>query len=455
MTDRELIAGMIDTAREAQKEYEKFSQEQVDAIVRAAGKAIFDHSEELAKMDYEETGMGTYESKVAMQSNRAKAFWFHMRGKKSRGILRRIEEEGIIEIAKPMGVIGSITPVTSAVIAPMHNIMAALKCGNAVIVGPHPRSKKTSARVVELMQNAIEKLGAPKDLIQIVKEPTIQLSTLIMELCDVCISTGGPGVVKAAYTSGKPAYGVGAGNVQCLVDRGVDMKAVVPKIIAARMHNQGIPCSCEQFAHIPEEQFDEYMEEFKAAGCYYIDDEELTDKVRGTLFPDGEINKEIVGRPPYEIAKAFGMEIPEETKIIVVKVSAYGHDEILAKEKLFPVLAVRAYKTWEEAVDVAEANLTVMGKGHSTTFHSNDNAHIEYAAEKISVSRFAINQSSTAVVGGTMRNGLAPTGTLGCGSWGNNSISENLDYKHLYNISRVVFEPENNEDPTDEEVWGE
>lgn len=455
MTDREMIMEMVEKARAAQKEFETFSQEKVDAIVRAAGKVIFDHSEELARMDFEETGMGTYESKVSMQSNRAKAFWFHMKGKKSRGVLRRIPEEGLIEIAKPMGVIGSITPVTSAVISPMHNTMASLKCGNAVIVGPHPRAKATSGRVVQLMQGAIEELGAPRHLIQVIEEPSIQLSKLLMELCDVCISTGGPGVVKAAYTSGKPAYGVGAGNVQCLVDRGMDTKEVVPKIIAARMHNQGIPCSCEQFAHIPEELFDDYINEFKQAGCCYIDDEVLTDKVRNTLFPDGELNKELVGRPPFEIAKAFGVKLPEDTKIIVVKVTKYGDNEILAKEKLFPVLAVRSYQTWEEAVGVAEANLTVMGKGHSTTFHSNDKDKIEYAAEKISVSRFAINQSSTAVVGGTMRNGLAPTGTLGCGSWGNNSISENLDYKHLYNISRVVFEPKNNVDPTDEEVWGE
>lgn len=455
MDDREMIIEMIEKARTAQKEFESFSQEQVDAVVRAAGKVIFDHSKELARMDFEETGMGMYESKQAMQSSRAKAFWFHMKGKKSRGVLRHLKEEGLIEIAKPMGVIGSVTPVTSAVISPMHNAMASLKCGNAVIVGPHPRAKKTSGRVVWLMQNAIEKLGAPKNLIQVIEEPTIQRSTLLMELCDVCISTGGPGVVRAAYRSGKPAYGVGAGNVQCLVDRGMDRKDVVPKIIAARMHNQGIPCSCEQFAHIPEELFEDYINEFKDSGCYYIDDEEQADRVRNTLFPEGEINKELVGRPPCEIARAFGREIPSDTKIIVVKVTKYGNEEILAKEKLFPVLAVRAYKTWEEAVEVAEANLTVMGKGHSTTFHSNNQANIEYAAERISVSRFAINQSSTAVVGGTMRNGLAPTGTLGCGSWGNNSISENLDYKHLYNISRVVFEPENNVEPTDEEVWGE
>lgn len=455
MTDREMIAEMIAKARTAQKEFETFSQEKVDEIVRAAGKVIFDHSDELALMDYEETGMGTYETKAAMQSNRAKAFWYHMKGKKSRGVLRYAEDEGLIEIAKPMGVIGSITPVTSAVISPMHNTMAALKCGNAIIIGPHPRAKATSGRVAELMQRAAEEHGAPRNLIQIVAEPTIQRSTLIMELCDVCISTGGPGVVKAAYSSGKPAYGVGAGNVQCLVDRGMDLKDVVPKIIAARVHNQGIPCSCEQFAHLPAELFDDYIKEFQAEGCYYIDDEELTDKVRNTLFPDGEINKDLVGRPPAEIAEAFGTELPEDTRMIVVKVSKYGREEILAKEKLFPVLAVRAYQTWEEAVDAAEANLTVMGKGHSTTFHSNDQSKIEYAAERISVSRFAVNQPSTAVVGGTMRNGLAPTGTLGCGSWGNNSISENLDYKHLYNISRVVFEPKNNIDPTDEEVWGE
>lgn len=455
MTDKEMVINLIEKARVAQKEFETFSQEEVDAVVRAAGKVIFDHSEELARMDFEETGMGTIESKQAMQSNRAKAFWFHMKGKKSRGVLEKIPEEGLIEIAKPMGVIGSITPVTSAVIAPMHNVMAALKCGNAVIVGPHPRSKKTSGYVVHLMQTAIEELGAPRNLIQVIEEPTIQRSTLLMSLCDVCISTGGPGVVKAAYTSGKPAYGVGAGNVQCLVDRGMDVAEVVPKIIAARMHNQGIPCSCEQFAHVPEEQFEEYVKLFREFDCYYIEEANMVEKVRDTLFPGGEINKDLVGRPPYEIAQAFGENISETTKAIVVKVTKYGDEEILAKEKLFPVLAIRPYQTWEEAVNVAENNLNVMGKGHSTTIHSKEDGHIQYAAEKISVSRFAINQSSTAVVGGTMRNGLAPTGTLGCGSWGNNSISENLDYKHLYNVSRVVFEPEDNVDPTDEEVWGE
>lgn len=455
MSDKELVMYLIENARAAQREFEKFSQKEVDKIVRAIGKVIFDHSDELARLDFEETGMGTYEAKHVMQSNRAKAFWFHMKGKKSRGILRKLPEEGLIEIAKPKGVIASITPVTSAVIAPMHNAMAALKCGNAVIVGPHPRAKKTSGYAVHLMQNAIEQLGAPRNLVQVIEEPTIQLSKMLMSLCDVCISTGGPGVVQAAYTSGKPAYGVGAGNVQCLVDRGVDINDVVPKIIAARMHNQGIPCSCEQFAHIPAEQFLEYIKLFKDLNCYYIDEEAVVDKIRDILFPEGEINKELVGRPPYEIAKAFGVDIPVSTKIIVVKVSKYGNEEILAKEKLFPVLAIRAYQTWEEAVNAAEANLTVMGKGHSATIHSLNNEHIEYATGHISVSRFAINQSSTAVVGGTMRNGLAPTGTLGCGSWGNNSISENLDYVHLYNISRVVFEPENNEDPTDEEVWGE
>lgn len=453
MTAQEQVTGMIEKARAAQKKYEAFNQEQVDAIVRATAKAINDHAEELAHLDFEETAMGNFEHKLMKTSGRPKVFWYHLKNKKSRGILRYLDDVGIVEVAKPLGIIGSITPVTSPVLTPLHNTMIALKGGNAVIICPHPRAKKIGGRVVDLMSEAIRPLGAPENLIQIISEPTMELSTLVMQTTDVCISTGGGGLVKVAYSSGKPAFGVGAGNVQCLVDRGMDTEDVVEKVIQSRMFDNGIPCGAEQFIHCPREKFDEFADAFGKLDAYYIGEADKVDRIRQTAFPGGAMNKDMVGKLPFEIAKAAGIDIPESTRVLALKVEKYGKDEPLAKEKLFPVIALRAYDTWEEAVDCAETNLDMEGKGHSTMIHSNDKDHVEYAALKLSVSRFGVNQSSSKCVGGTLTNGLAPTGTLGCGSWGNNSISENLDYHHMMNVSRIVYEIPDAVVPTDEEIW--
>lgn len=455
MTVHETVMEMIEKGRIAQKIFEAFTQEQVDACVRACAKAINDNYVELANLDNEETKMGNLSDKLVKTGQRPKALWWHMKNAKSRGIINRIEEKGLIEIAKPIGVIGCISPVTSPVVTPLHNTMCALKCGNAIIISPHPSAKRTGKRTVELMTAAIKALGAPDNLIQIVEEPTVEFSKEIMENCDVSISTGGPGLVKTAYSSGKPAYGVGAGNCQCLIDRGMDIDFVADKVVHSKMVENGIPCGGEQYAHCPKEEFDDIVEAFKRNGAYYIDDPKQVDSIRNTIFPGGELNKELVGKLPHVIAKAAGIEIPEETRLLAVKVEKYGYDEDLAKEKLFPVIAMRPYETWEEAVKIAEANLDVMGKGHSTMIHSNSQEHIEYAALNISVCRFGINQSSSKCVGGTLTNGLAPTGTVGCGSWGNNSISENLDYKHLMNVSRIVYELDPSVAPTDEEIWAE
>jgi len=453
MTDQEFVSSMVEKARAAQRVFETFSQEQCDAMARAAALIIYEHAEELARMDIEESQMGNLEDKIVKNASAAEKFWWHMKNKKSRGVLRRLDEIGIVEVAKPMGVIGTITPVTSAVVSPLHGIMCCLKDGNALIIAPHPRAKKTGKRTVELVNEAIRPLGAPENLIQVVEEPTIDISKLVMSTVDVCISTGGLGLVKTAYQSGKPAYGVGQGNVQCLVDRGQELDEVAEMVIQAREFENGLPCSCEQFIHVPEEELKDFTEKLIAHNAYYITDPVEVGKIRKISFPDGTLNKDIVGKKPYEIAKAAGVTIPDDTRALYVLVEKYGKDELLAKEKLFPVAAVRAYKTWEEAVDAAEENLCMEGAGHSTAIHSNDKERIEYAAEHISVSRFAINAPATKCVGGTLTNGMAPTGTLGCGSWGNNSISDNLDYKHLYNVARIIYEPENAVMPTHEEIW--
>ena len=360
-----------------------------------------------------------------------------------------------MKVAKPIGVIGVISPTTNPTMTPMHNAMIALKGGNAIIVGPHPRAKKTGVETVNLMREALKKVGAPEDLIQIVPEPTVEISGLLMSECDACISTGGPGMVKAAYSSGKPAFGVGAGNVQSLVDRDADIKEAAKKIVASRIYDNGVLCTCEQCVHIPAEKFDEMVEEIKKLGAFYVSEPADVDALRKGMFPTGSINKDVVGAKPSFIAGVAGLECPEDAKLILVKIEKYGKDEFLAKEKLCPVLAIRAYDTWEEAVDVAVANLKNEGAGHSTVIHSNNKEHIEYAADLLPVSRVGVNMIGSSGLGGALNNGLNPTATLGCGTWGNNSISENLWWHNLVNIARIAYVNPDKKIPTDEEIWAD
>ena len=456
MTAAEYLQELVANARAAQKEFEKLPQEQVDAAARAVGKAIYDHAEELARMAVEETGMGRIDSKIAKCKNKSKSTWWRMKGQKSRGIIERDEVNGILKVAKPIGVVGCVTASTNPVINPMHNSMCALKCGNAVIICPHPRAKGVGVRAVELMNEALDKLGMPKNLIQIIPEPTMDLSAGLMKAVDLCICTGGPGLVKVAYSSGKPALGVGQGNVQVLVDRDVDYNDVAKMVITGRTFDNGVLCTCEQNIICPKDKADEMIAALKANGAYYIDNQEDADKVRNSAFPDAVFNKEWTGTSVQQMAELAGLEgIPEDTKVIVSCTKGYGRDEVLAKEKLFPMLALFTYDTWEECMEIARANLAVEGMGHSVVIHSNTTEHIEAVPTVVNVSRYAVNQVGGTALGGAMDNGLNPTTTLGCGTWGNNAISENLWYTHLMNVSRISYKVPDMYVPSDEEIWAD
>ena len=446
------VEELIAKARKAQREFAQYSQERVDACVRAIGKAVYDNAEPLARLAVDETRMGRYEDKIQKNKGKPTATWYRLKGKKSRGIIRYIEEEGLVEIASPMGVVGAITPTTNPNMTHVHNAMVALKAGNAIILSSHPRGKKSGVETVRVMREALRELGAPEDLVQVVPEPTVEISGLIMKLTDVCISTGGPGMVKAAYSSGKPAYGVGPGNVQCLIDRDVDLADAVPKIIRGRTYDNGVLCSCEQAIHYPREKYDEIVDAFVSRGAYHVKGDEV-DLLRKACFPDGVLNKDFVGASPNFIAESSGFTVPDDTVLLLVDVEKYGEEELLSREKLFPVLSAFPYDTWAEAVDAAVINLVCEGQGHSCTIHSNTKDNVEYAAVRLPVSRVSVNQTGSNSLGGTLTNGLKPTATLGCGSWGNNSISENLWFNHLMNISRIAY-PLDVEVPTDEEIWG-
>jgi succinate-semialdehyde dehydrogenase len=261
------------------------------------------------------------------------------------------------------------------------------------------------------------------------------------------------GMVKAAYSSGKPALGVGAGNVQCIIDDDADIETAAPQIIAGRIFDNGIICSGEQSIIMPESRYDEMMKAFEKNGAFVIIKPEEKEAMRNAMFAEGAMSRHAVGQSVQAIAKLAKLDIPEDTKVIIVEADGSGEKDILAKEKMCPVLAAFKYKTFEEGVEIARANLEEEGKGHSVAIHSNNQKHIEYAGQELCVSRFVINQTCATSAGGSFFNGLAPTNTLGCGSWGNNSISENLNYTHLINVSRIAYYMKDNPVPTDTELW--
>lgn len=453
MDTKEYLDSLVAAARTAQKQFEKYDQETVDRAVKALGKTIYDNAVELAHMAVDETGMGNYESKISKCRNKSKSVWWRMKGQKSRGIIERDEKTGIVKVAKPIGVIGCVAPTTNPVITLMHNSMCSLKCGNAIIICPHPRAKKVGVHTVELMNAALDTLGMPKGLIQIIPEPTMELSAGLMSAVDLCVCTGGPGMVKAAYSSGKPAYGVGQGNVQVLVDRDADLKQVAKMVIDGRTFDNGVLCTCEQNIICPKEKKNEMVAALKENGAYVIDNSEDAEKLRVCTFPNGILNKQVVGESPFAIGQMAGLPVPKDARVIACQTKGYAYEDVLSKEKLFPVLALFFYDTWEDCMEIARANLAMEGMGHSVVIHSNTKAHVERVPEVVNVSRYAVNQVGGTGLGGAMDNGLNPTTTLGCGTWGNNVISENLWYYHLMNVSRISYRVSDMYIPTDEEIW--
>ena len=453
--DAELfVKELVSRARAAQQEFEKCTQEQVDEACRAIAKAICDNAEPLARMAVDETRMGVYEDKVKKNQGKARVIWNDMKGGKSVGIIGREPEKGLVLVAKPMGVVGAVTPTTNPIVTPMCNAMFALKGRNAIVICPHPRSKKCSGEAVRLMKAALPAF-VPQDIIQIIEDPTVELSGQVMKQCDVCISTGGMGMVRAAYASGKPAFGVGAGNVQCMIDEDADLEKAIPMIIEGRRFDNGIICSGEQTAIMPKSIYPKAIEIFKKNGALYIDKPEDVQKLRETVFPGGVIDKNIVGQSAKVVAEKCGFAHGDDLKVILVKADAYGKADLLSKEKMCPVIATYDnLADWDECIAAANANLNVEGKGHSVCIHSHTTGHIEAAAQVLPVSRFLINQICSTNNGGSFFNSLSATTTLGCGSWGNNSISENLSWRHLFNVSRIAYVRPDATAPTDAEIWG-
>ena len=453
-TTKTQVQTLVAKARAAQAIYESFSQEQVDAIVKAIGKYVYDNAEMLARMAVDESGIGVYEHKVLKNQGKARVIWNNLKDKKSRGIIKELPESNMLLVAKSMGVVGAVTPVTNPIVTPMCNAMFALKAGNAVIFAPHSKAEGCAQHLTEAFMREVKALGGPDHLIQMISNGSVETTRELMKDVDVVVATGGGAMVKSAYSSGKPSFGVGAGNVPVIIDRGIDLGAAVDKIITGASFDNGIICSHEQFVLAPQEAFDETVALFTASGkVWYTDEEAQIQALRDVVFPGGHLNKDVVGISAREVGAMAGIDVPASARLIMLPAKGAGEDDILAREKLCPVVAILPYESFEDAVQKAKANLLVEGAGHSAALHSHDDAHIRYAGLELPISRLVVNQPSSLTAGGSLTNGFAPTTTLGCGSWGGNSISENLDFKHLMNVSRIGQIIEGKVVPTDEEIW--
>lgn len=439
LTAREYVNELVKRAKVAQKEFERTAVDQltIDKVVRAIGKTIYDNREELAKDAHEETKYGTIPMKVSKIIATTTSQWNIMRGKKSVGYIKNLRDEpGVRVMAKPMGVVGCVMPSTNPIITIAANGMMSIKCRNACIIAPHPSAKNVSLKTVNMVRKEIEALGAPADLIQVIdpEHCSIAATDELLAQCDVNIATGGPGMVKAVYSCGRPGFGVGQGNCQEIIcDDYEDLDRLAMLAINNRSYDNGVPCTSEQTMHVPASKEAEYLAAMQKNGAYLVDDPAKVDELRKVVFPDGEhINRDVVGRSPQVVGKMIGLDVPENCKTLLCKYSGCAKDDVLSKEILFPFVRYVTYTDFKATVAAAVANLEMEGAGHNSCIWTNDAEKVEYAANLLPVSRFQVNQTPFGI-----NNGMPTTSTLGCGTWGNNSISENLAWYHLMNTTRV------------------
>ena len=452
MADKNFIVDNIDNLsirmkelREAQREFATYSQEQVDKIfyevAMAANKARF----ELAKMAVEETGMGVLEDKVIKNHYAAEYIYNAYKDTKTCGVIEEDDIFGIKKIAEPIGVIAAVIPTTNPTSTAIFKILLALKTRNAIIISPHPRAKNCTNYTAKFLLETAVKAGAPKNIIGWIDVPSLELTNEVMHEADIILATGGPGMVKSAYSSGKPAIGVGAGNTPVIIDETADIKMAVNSIIHSKTFDNGMICASEQSVTVMESIYNEVKKEFAFRGCYFLKKDEL-DKVRKTIIIGGSLNAKIVGQPAYKIAEMAGVNVPENTKILIGEVESVDISEEFAHEKLSPVLAMYKAKTFNEAVAKAERLVADGGYGHTSGIYIdvNEKEKLNIHQNAMKTCRILVNTpASHGGLGDLYNFKLTPSLTLGCGSWGGNSVSENVGVKHLINIKTVAQRREN------------
>ncbi len=431
--------------RKAQREFAKFTQEQVDRIFFEAAMAANKARIPLAKMAVEETGMGVMEDKVIKNHYASEYIYHAYRNTKTVGVLEEDPAFGIKKIAEPIGLVAAVIPTTNPTSTAIFKALLCLKTRNAILISPHPRAKKCTAEAARIVYEAAVKAGAPEGIIGCIEFPSLELTGELMHEADIILATGGPGMVHAAYSSGKPALGVGAGNTPVIIDETADIKLAVNSIIHSKTFDNGMICASEQSVTVLDSVYDEVRAEFARRGCYFLKGDEL-DKVRHTILINGALNAKIVGQSAHTIAALAGVDVPEETKILIGEVESVELSEEFAHEKLSPVLAMYHAKDFDEALDKAEKLVCDGGHGHTASLyiHPAQKEKIMKHAERMEACRIVINTpSSFGGIGDLYNFKMAPSLTLGCGTWGGNSVSENVGVKHLLNIKTVAERREN------------
>ena len=442
----ETLTKTLERVKNAQKEFSKYSQEQVDKIFQAAAIAANEARITLAKMAVEETGMGIVEDKVIKNHYAAEYIYNKYKNEKTCGVIYQDDSYGIKKIAEPVGIVAAVIPTTNPTSTAIFKTLIALKTRNGIIISPHPRAKKSTIEAAKTVLEAAVKAGAPEDIIAWIDVPSLELTNMLMQSADIILATGGPGMVKSAYSSGKPALGVGAGNTPAVIDESANVILAVNSIIHSKTFDNGMICASEQSVIVSDKIYDKVKDEFVKRGCYILNPEE-TEKVRKTIIINGALNAKIVGQKAHTIAELAGVSVPENTKILIGEVENVDLSEEFAHEKLSPVLAMYKSSSFDDALEKAYRLIEDGGLGHTSSLYVNtvtEKEKIEKFYSKMKTCRVLVNTpSSQGGIGDLYNFKLTPSLTLGCGTWGGNSVSENVGIKHLLNIKTVAERREN------------
>lgn len=442
----ETLAKTLEKVKNAQKKFSKYSQEQVDKIFQAAAIAANEARIPLAKMAVEETGMGIVEDKVIKNHYAAEYIYNKYKNEKTCGVIYQDDSYGIKKIAEPVGIVAAVIPTTNPTSTAIFKTLIALKTRNGIIISPHPRAKKSTIEAAKTVLEAAVKAGAPEGIIAWIDVPSLELTNMLMQSADIILATGGPGMVKSAYSSGKPALGVGAGNTPAVIDESANVILAVNSIIHSKTFDNGMICASEQSVIVSDKIYDKVKDEFVKRGCYILNPEE-TEKVRKTIIINGALNAKIVGQKAHTIAELAGVSVPENTKILIGEVESVDLSEEFAHEKLSPVLAMYKSSSFDDALEKAYRLIEDGGLGHTSSLYVNtvtEKEKIEKFYSKMKTCRVLVNTpSSQGGIGDLYNFKLAPSLTLGCGTWGGNSVSENVGIKHLLNIKTVAERREN------------
>ena len=442
----ETLTKTLEKVKNAQKEFSKYSQEQVDKIFQAAAIAANEARIPLAKMAVEETGMGIVEDKVIKNHYAAEYIYNKYKNEKTCGVIYQDDSYGIKKIAEPVGIVAAVIPTTNPTSTAIFKTLIALKTRNGIIISPHPRAKKSTIEAAKTVLEAAVKAGAPEGIIAWIDVPSLELTNMLMQSADIILATGGPGMVKSAYSSGKPALGVGAGNTPAVIDESANVILAVNSIIHSKTFDNGMICASEQSVIVSDKIYDKVKDEFVKRGCYILNPEE-TEKVRKTIIINGALNAKIVGQKAHTIAELAGVSVPENTKILIGEVESVDLSEEFAHEKLSPALAMYKSSSFDDALEKAYRLIEDGGLGHTSSLYVNtitEKEKIEKFYSKMKTCRVLVNTpSSQGGIGDLYNFKLTPSLTLGCGTWGGNSVSENVGIKHLLNIKTVAERREN------------